>query len=635
MIYLYLHEPKVVFQAQVNEPAIATPQELTTIHYDNVTLGSYTALRSGMLLTVGSAPLKDDLGRQRVASAQATSATQFYLPYTPVGTHDGELAVTDNKYITVYDDYRVWAKIPVMGDTVGGWKDGYIGPTTTPFGEGGASLPPPVANGGPGYAATINSGTGRITCTFSAVDSFVWQLSGAGNVTIFQWDVADGTITSGTVSSQQITATFPAGFRYVRLTVTATNGRTHTKTIPVFARDPNNDKTRKHQILSHSITAQGQQIDVRLLEAWPAGFLEGGLVMLWEDEPAAPTDRDHMIFIGWHHNQGYGRSSQRQGVTREARLSLLDVGGKMQKLPAFPQILARAQAAVLAWFQTDYNYWLYFLWYLLYWHSTALEVADLIRMPGGTLDVFKFVEWAAEQNNLYGQVDDAATRVSPDHRLGCDRKGRLILSPDPNLVPYGDRALMTSTAIGYGDEQLLAIAYEGERPPRYNLLRTSALLSTDNYSTDGEGKLYIPTFHCAAPGAVTRGQGGQEVRNPSSLATSQEALNVVEGNRWARMNSPYGVVRFTLPWKTLGAANDPGRYRWVQLRLATRDAYGEWLRPFLPDVTYRGLVSRIDVRYSYERTGLSRTCDVTWTAETWSDIPAVTTAGPNGGFISP
>lgn len=48
------------------------------------------------------------------------------------------------------------------------------------------------------------------------------------------WDVKDGTITVGTAASERITATFPPGFRWVDLTVTDSNGATHTKHIPVF-----------------------------------------------------------------------------------------------------------------------------------------------------------------------------------------------------------------------------------------------------------------------------------------------------------------------------------------------------------------------------------------------------------------
>jgi hypothetical protein len=49
----------------------------------------------------------------------------------------------------------------------------------------------------------------------------------------WSWDVGDGTITVGSTTTQDITATFPDGCRYVELSVTDTNGETGTKAIPV------------------------------------------------------------------------------------------------------------------------------------------------------------------------------------------------------------------------------------------------------------------------------------------------------------------------------------------------------------------------------------------------------------------
>jgi hypothetical protein len=56
-------------------------------------------------------------------------------------------------------------------------------------------------------------------------------------ITTYAWDVEDGTITVGTSSSPSITATFPLGFRYVHLTVTDSNGKTHTTHVPVLVYD--------------------------------------------------------------------------------------------------------------------------------------------------------------------------------------------------------------------------------------------------------------------------------------------------------------------------------------------------------------------------------------------------------------
>src|SRR4030095_7413804 len=52
----------------------------------------------------------------------------------------------------------------------------------------------------------------------------------------FLWKVDDGTIVSGTDTSVTMTATFPAGFRYVHLTAVAGNGHSHHCPIRAFVR---------------------------------------------------------------------------------------------------------------------------------------------------------------------------------------------------------------------------------------------------------------------------------------------------------------------------------------------------------------------------------------------------------------
>src|SRR4030095_7366681 len=139
--YVYMHNPIAAFTARVNMPGTITyPRD--SLIYDGVTLGAAINIFPGMTLLLGTAAGLDDLGRQRIR--QNADATHIYLGRFSQGSHDGELNVQDNAYITVLADFRVWAKLPYIDLATGEiYKDSV-------YSDDNAPNPRPIANGGPG-----------------------------------------------------------------------------------------------------------------------------------------------------------------------------------------------------------------------------------------------------------------------------------------------------------------------------------------------------------------------------------------------------------------------------------------------------------------------------------------------------
>src|SRR4030095_4934755 len=137
--YVYMHKPVAVFRAQVTMPGTITyPRDF--LIYDGVTLGAAGNVGYPMTLLLGTAAGLDDLGRQRVR--KNADATHIYLGRFSQGIHDGELNVQDNAYITVLEDYRVWARLPYINLATGEiYKD-------SDFDDANAAYPRPIANGG-------------------------------------------------------------------------------------------------------------------------------------------------------------------------------------------------------------------------------------------------------------------------------------------------------------------------------------------------------------------------------------------------------------------------------------------------------------------------------------------------------
>src|SRR5215204_5363846 len=115
MLRLYLHKPAVVMAAQVDLHGNAAVYPQHEIDFKNVTVGNSTLIVPGMTVLYGTAPGKDDLGRNRIARLSVDYPTfRTEVGRFSLGLGDGEVDLIENSYMTVLEDYRVWAKIPRM-----------------------------------------------------------------------------------------------------------------------------------------------------------------------------------------------------------------------------------------------------------------------------------------------------------------------------------------------------------------------------------------------------------------------------------------------------------------------------------------------------------------------------------------
>lgn len=604
---LFLLAPTTVFAARVNQASFTYP--IAEVVFDTVTTGSYSAIKIGQTILFGSTAGADDLGRQRVR--KAATSTVLYFGRCSRGSGDGEVNLSDNIYITVLNEYRVWAKIPFIDTnpppdgTIYKDHDIAVGSYTT--------TPPPVANTGPGYAATIDPSTDKITAQFVGTGSFA--TANGASISTYLWDVADGTITVGTSASNTITATFPAGFRWVSLTVTDSNGKTHTARCPVYARDPNSDTCiPSFQVISHRIAQEGQKVSVKVLSDIPSTtYLEGGFALLWEGEPSSSSDRTNLVFVGWVDTEPTQIAANRTATLQDTTLNLVDVAGRLAALPGFPQSLERVSTAA-KWTEMVGLHLDLYLHYLLYWHSTALEVADWTW--SGTTTDFPATHLSSTGSSLWDQVARRAKALTPDYILTCNTYGQLLTKVDPILVNYDDRFTTTQTTIDAGD--FSDIRYQRQRNPRAHWLRESAVKAS---ATE------IAAYFAIAPGqAPAQGELAQE--QGEKLSKSQTDTNICAGNRYARLNAPNSHFSISL----LGSDDlgiEPANVTWVKLTVPSTVA----AQRGLSFTNARGLVYEINIRYDYQRTGLVKTVELDWEMETASVAPAVTEEQPDPATI--
>lgn len=612
-LHLYFHTPTPVFKARVN--MVSTTYPVSAITFDNVTLGSYTDIAFDMTILLGTTEGADDLGRHRVQ--KPATADTIYVARSSRGIEDGQLDVDDNAYITVLDDFRVWARIPYFDVDAGlDYKDGdvEVGTYNTDI--------PPLANCGSPFADYIDADTGLITVEFPNEGiNLSRAMADGATITDYNWDVKDGTITVGTATDAVITATFPAGFRYVGLTVTDSNGVTHSARVPVLAVDPAADTTTKNFNLSQRLEWRGQTLDVNIhSDLDRSDYPDGTLVLFWWDEPADPGDRSHMKFTGWVDNESYGIGRSKRGFSRTTNLRCIDVCGRLSVLPGFPQALFRQEETdvegnpALPWGHMPSLDMNKSLWYLAFWHSTAVNLADFILPADG--DDYDAMRLDAGGASLYEQISSQAQKMVPDHYFVCNAKGQMIFQRDWRLDDVGNRP--TSAPI-IQETHWNDIQIEYNRHPKVYVLRSAAIESSTAFiEVDGEETLPL-VFSIAPSNASAFGQGVQEHVENEGLALSQTDLNKSEGHRYAMLNSRYGDFTFRDPTGADFWDYEPAAFNRVQVNIPAYLAAQRGL-----DFTQAsGIVKSISVQYQTSKQGTTVQPSVVWNKEE-SGYPAIT-----------
>ncbi len=553
--YLFVHQPTAVFQAQVNMSSATYP--VTSIIYNNVTLGAYTDIKEGMTITIGTTVGGDDLGRTRIR--KAADSTTIYIAQSSQGYRDGEVWLQNAAYITVWDEYRVWAKIPRFLDDGTGYKDYDIA-----IGDYGTK-PPPIANGGAAYAGFIDISTSVITVNFDASNSVT--IAQGASISSYLWDFKDGTITSGSTSSATATVTFPAGFRYVDLTVTDSNGKTHTTHIPVYAANKTTYKPIEGFNCVREHTLDGQILRATVYETLDQDqYPDGALVMLFEDEYyggakgslAGASGREQVKFIGWLQQDSADIEGNEVSTAQSIEIVAYDCLQRLYSLPGFPQVLER-DSNPKNWMQAANLTVKRYLHYILQWHSTALDVVPISF--DGISDTYDVIGLSSNGGNLGEQLSEIASAIA--HRITCDTNGRLHIAPHPNEQIDADRTSVVIVSLDEGD--ISNISYEYERQPQLYWLNGGAV-STGTEDADSDLKNIKAYFSIAPNQAPSQGKGEESQMN--QLVKSQDELNNRTGLQYANRNRR--IRSYSVEMAHVGDAGiDPAYLEWVQVTLSS------------------------------------------------------------------
>lgn len=579
---LFLLEPEIVFQARVNMPSGVT-FPLDELTFDTVSLGTYSVVGIGMMVVFGSSAGADDLGRSRIRKP-ATSTT-LYIGRSPQGIYDGEVNFVDNSYITVYRFYPVMSKIPYIdADQLAQSDAGIYQDSDLDFANYGVTNPP-VANTGPAYASTIDSGTGKITVTFDSSNSFVTE-PGA-SIASQTWNVYAGTITVGTSASVAITATFDAGFYYVSLLVADDNAELHYAYVPVLAIDPADDPCiYNFEITRHTIRPDGQEMSFRILEDIDAAtYPAGTLVMLIDGDAGDDEDRSNVLFCGYLHENDDDIDATATGLLRGTEIHCVDAMGRLKALPGFPQLLEE-QASPAKWGEMTGCNMDRFIHFLLQWQSTVLDVVDFTW--SGTTTTYPFLRKEGQGTTIYEQVSRLCEALVPSYVFTCNRLGQLQVLVDPLTQDSGDRTASSQATLT--SAYYSRLRYSQQRP-RYHWLRSNGIVAS---------AASVTSVFAVAPGP-SPGQGPYALDDGEHLVINQAGLNAYCGHKYARLNAPQGSVAIELA-EGNDYGLDPAAMTWLTLTIDAAVA----AQRGLTFTEARFLMKQIDIRYNSGPTGLTK-----------------------------
>lgn len=516
-LYLAVLKPHTIFTARLASLPDSFDQ-VVEISY-NTGSGILSDVKPGMMLYVGITAGGYELGMCRIR--KDPSAGTFYIGLT------SEIVWQSNCYLTVVDDFDLWARHAVLAD------DALVMDVDVAYSDQHANFDPVPVLGS--HAVLWLSGA-TVSVDFDASDSWVFDSS----ISAYSWSAPGASASSGMTSATPTITYNAAGIYRVLCTVTAANGKTAVGVRYVFVYDDDNPPATVFQLANceGSVESGGWSFDVTMqAEASLSDIRERTLVILFakdyyqgtEQSIGPITGRENIIAVG---RVGPTESIRWDPVAGQVHFSVYGPYYWMNKLKVSPAQLEFSTAPD-NWNEIKNQNVDRALWHLLHWRSTASMLMDFYP----TNDTRYDDKATSLGNYLWPQLTEIASVKILAHVL-CDRYGRLFAEVNLQMIPEEDRdsfpTVMTVTKDDWAD------VIDFDRVTAYDV--GQVLLSTRLVDTTGTSMLYS-----LAPGHVPRTYGEAAPPVDGMLAASQAQSNQMAGLYLGWKCNPFPNIPLKLP----------------------------------------------------------------------------------------
>lgn len=234
--------------------------------------------------------------------------------------------------------------------------------------------------------------------------------------------------------------------------------------------------------------------------------------------------------------------------------------------------------------------------HLFRWHSTLLEIADVIGLLNNTVG-----RYAADfdAGSLYSMADNMAYRNGIRSHFVTNKRGQFCLHEDQQLMLDADRAAITSKATLTFEDGSAEFGILREVPYRVVLVYLSGMkfLATFHTSTQAEtsGQLVpdVEAYCALAPGALAGGEGAKPLTVERQTLASQAEANAVAGRHFAAENNILPEFRWTFPGNYLSAF-DFDEDEWWEIDINVVDTIRQIAWPDT-NLIFRGITANISV----------------------------------------
>jgi hypothetical protein len=543
--WLAVYGEEVVFSARVNQSTFAYPVPVLT--YDTPT-GSYIDVKQNQTVKISDSS-GNFKGWARVRG-EVTSSTQINIGHVS----QGELFFEDNDIIEVLNDYRPFMRVPRL-DAAGAaiYKD-YDLTFSSDFGN----YPNPVCVAGPDAAGWVDSITNKLRVIYALGNSFA--TADAATISTFSADLADGSIVSGSVASGNFTVDFPAGKRWVTLSCIDSNGKVGTAYRTVHAFKAGTYEPLK--LASVELTGSfenGWELHGELLDqsADTSVLPEGARIVFFVDENYGSShlslngvqNRENIKFVGYFTND----LIKLEPYSSTYEIYAQGPKGLMQSLTAFPQTITRS-ASPDRWDKVANLDLQKFIWYLLYWHSTVLQLFDVDAASMLYLANYKIPDRLDAEAGDYNQQIEFAANAAGGH-FTADFQGKLWFRKNPQIADASYKGSLATIATINDSDWFDAVNVPTRFTAPLYWLRGAAFISSDS------AEMAVMSI---APG-TTPGQGSQESIVNSQIVFDQPDLNRRTGYAYALQRNRVPSVQFGVIHGGLVA--DPAWQEWIVLNI--------------------------------------------------------------------